>query len=56
MPFVAITLITLLREAYEGAVAKIAQLAARLLLKQDQCRAVYQCAHLFWPPAASGQA
>lgn len=54
--FVAINLIisTLLQmmsfgqENYDALVTKATQHSAKLLQKPDQCRAVYNCAHLFW--------
>lgn len=34
---------------YDTLVSKATQHSAKLLNKVDQCRAVYNCAHLFWP-------
>lgn len=39
---------TLERENYETICAKVAQHAAKLLKKPDQCRAILACSHLFW--------
>ncbi|XP_058515695.1 uncharacterized protein LOC131479141, partial [Ochotona princeps] len=39
---------TLERESYETVCAKVAQHAAKLLKKPDQCRAILACSHLFW--------
>jgi vacuolar protein sorting-associated protein 35 len=36
------------QENYDTLVSKATQHCAKLLKKTDQCRAVYQCAHLFW--------
>ena len=36
------------KENYDSLSLKTAQFAARLLKKNDQCRAVSMCAHLFW--------
>jgi len=33
---------------YEAIITKTALHSSRLLLKPDQCRAVYKCSHLFW--------
>jgi len=35
-------------ENYETLISKATQHSAKLLKKTDQCRAVYNCAHLFW--------
>lgn len=37
------------QENYDTLVSKATQHCAKLLKKTDQCRAVYNCAHLFWP-------
>ncbi len=37
------------KENYETLVSKATQHSARLLAKPDQCRSVYNCAHMFWP-------
>jgi len=36
-------------ENYDTLISKATQHCAKLLKKTDQCRAVYNCAHLFWP-------
>lgn len=36
------------RENYEGLITKLTLYGSKLLKKQDQCRAVYYCAHLWW--------
>jgi len=36
-------------ENYDTLVSKATQHCAKLLKKPDQCRAVYNCSHLFWP-------
>jgi len=43
------TLTSFTQENYDTLVSKATQHAAKLLKKTDQCRAVYQCAHVFWP-------
>lgn len=40
-------------EDYETLITKVAQYANKLLQKQDQCRMVTLCSHLFWPQIAS---
>ncbi len=42
-------------EEYEGLVTKSAQFAAKLFKKQDQCRVVALCAHLFYPTPAKAK-
>jgi len=37
------------QENYDTLISKATQHSAKLLKKTDQCRAVYGCAHLFWP-------
>jgi len=37
------------QENYDTLISKATQHSAKLLKKPDQCRAVYACAHLFWP-------
>jgi len=37
------------QENYDTLISKATQHSAKLLRKEDQCRAVYECAHLFWP-------
>jgi len=37
------------QENYDTLISKATQHSAKLLKKEDQCRAVYECAHLFWP-------
>lgn len=37
------------QENYETLVSKATQHCAKLLKKTDQCRAIYNAAHLFWP-------
>ena len=41
------------QENYDTLVSKATQHCAKLLKKTDQCRAVYGCAHLFWPGSDS---
>lgn len=41
-------------ENYDTLVSKATQHCAKLLKKPDQCRAVYNCAHLFWPSSIHG--
>lgn len=36
-------------ENYDALISKATQHCAKLLKKTDQCRAVYNCSHLFWP-------
>ena len=36
---------------YEAIITKTALHASRLLLKPDQCRAIYTVSHLFWTPS-----
>ncbi|CAH2354692.1 vacuolar protein sorting-associated protein 35 [[Candida] railenensis] len=36
------------KENYENLITKITLYASKLLKKQDQCRSVYYCAHLWW--------
>ncbi len=36
-------------ENYDTLISKATQHSAKLLRKDDQCRAVYECSHLFWP-------
>jgi len=43
------TFVALSTENYDTLVSKATQHSAKLLKKNDQCRAVYQCAHVFWP-------
>jgi vacuolar protein sorting-associated protein 35 len=43
------TFVNLSTENYDTLVSKATQHSAKLLKKTDQCRAVYQCAHVFWP-------
>ena len=43
------TFYTLSMENWDTLVTKATQHCAKLLKKPDQCRAVYQCAHVFWP-------
>lgn len=38
------------QENYETLAAKLAQHSSRLLIKPDQCRAIYSVSHLFWTP------
>jgi len=35
-------------ENYDTLISKATQHSAKLLRKDDQCRAVYECSHLFW--------
>jgi vacuolar protein sorting-associated protein 35 len=37
------------KENYDTLISKATQHSAKLLKKTDQCRAVYNCSHLFWP-------
>ena len=37
------------KENYDTLISKATQHSAKLLKKTDQCRAVAQCSHLFWP-------
>lgn len=37
------------QENYDTLISKATQHCAKLLKKTDQCRAVYNCSHLFWP-------
>jgi len=37
------------QENYDTLISKATQHSAKLLKKTDQCRAVYNCSHLFWP-------
>jgi vacuolar protein sorting-associated protein 35 len=39
-------------ENYDTLISKCVQHAAKLLQKVDQCRAVYNCSHLFWSGSA----
>lgn len=41
------------QENYDTLISKATQHCAKLLQKTDQCRAVYNCAHLFWPAEES---
>lgn len=43
------TFVNLSPENWDTLVTKATQHCAKLLKKPDQCRAVYQCAHVFWP-------
>jgi hypothetical protein len=36
-------------EDYDRLASKATQHAAKLISKEDQCRAILECAHLFWP-------
>lgn len=36
------------KESYESLITKITLYGSKLLKKQDQCRSVYYCAHLWW--------
>lgn len=36
------------KENYENLITKLTLYGSKLLKKQDQCRAVYSCAHLWW--------
>ncbi|GEQ70156.1 hypothetical protein JCM33374_g3832 [Metschnikowia sp. JCM 33374] len=36
------------KESYENLITKITLYGSKLLKKQDQCRSIYQCAHLWW--------
>lgn len=36
------------RESYESLITKLTLYGSKLLKKQDQCRSVYCCAHLWW--------
>lgn len=42
-------LMSFTEENYDTLATKATQHSAKLLKKPDQCRAVYNCAHLFWP-------
>jgi vacuolar protein sorting-associated protein 35 len=42
-------------ENYDTLVTKAALHSSKLLKKPDQCRAVYQCSHLFWGSVESGK-
>lgn len=44
------TFVSLSQENWDTLVTKATQHCAKLLKKADQCRAVYQCAHVFWAP------
>jgi vacuolar protein sorting-associated protein 35 len=37
-------------ESYDTLVAKCAQHSSKLMIKQQACRGVYTCSHLFWTP------
>jgi hypothetical protein len=43
-----LSILSLSKEEYERLITKVAQFAARLLKKQDQCRMVGLCSHLFY--------
>ena len=43
-------------ESYKNLAAKLCQYASSLLLKQDQCRMVQVCSHLFWKKTLSDEA
>ncbi|KAM9940097.1 hypothetical protein OXX80_000419 [Metschnikowia pulcherrima] len=36
------------KENYESLITKVTLYGSKLLKKQDQCRSIYQCAHLWW--------
>lgn len=36
------------KENYESLITKVTLYGSKLLKKQDQCRAIYNCAHLWW--------
>lgn len=36
------------KESYENLITKVTLYGSKLLKKQDQCRAVYYCSHLWW--------
>lgn len=36
------------KESYESLITKLTLYGSKLLKKQDQCRSVYHCAHLWW--------
>ena len=45
--------VSLNKENYDTLASKATQYSSRLLTKPDQCRAILNCAHLFWPVASA---
>jgi len=42
------------QESYDTVATKATQHSMKVMVKTDQCRAVYNCAHLFWPSEEAG--